>query len=274
VSSERGQSTVEWIGLVFVVATVLAFLVSIAGLAGSGIALAVTVKEKLVCAVGLEDDCGSAEPLLDAYGPDLAAAVIEHAPRLVYEQGMRALPVDYRTCREDPCSMGPEAGEVTASDTGEPVTLFTHAVERGESLYLQYWAYYPGSRTGRLLGDTGYHPDDWESIQLRVRGDDVDARASSHHGYNYSGGVGNWLSDAGVTQRDVWGPAEGAYFISGGSHAGHASDDSDPYRWTPAEAIRIVPLEPIAESDPDVEFVVTPPWLKRVWDDPEYRGTD
>jgi hypothetical protein len=72
----------------------------------------------------------------------------------------------------------------------------------------------------------------------------------------------------------VWGPSEGAYFISGGSHAGHASDDSEPYRWTPGEAVRLVPLEPIAESESDVAFAVTPPWDKRVWSDPEYGGTD
>ncbi len=65
-------------------------------------------------------------------------------------------------------------------------------------------------------------------------------------GYNYTGGPGNWLSDAGVTHRDVWGPASGSYFISGGSHAGHAADDGEPYRWTPGDAVRLVPLEPIA----------------------------
>jgi hypothetical protein len=275
VSSERGQSTVEWVGLVTLVALVLAFLVAIADIAGSGIALAATIKDKLICAVGLADDCRAGEPpLVSAYGTKLAAEVVDHAPRLVYEQGMRALPVDYRSCREDPCSLGPEEGQVDRSFTGEPVTLFVHALERGDSLYLQYWAYYPGSDT-QVWGDRGHHPDDWESFQLRVDAAGTDARASSHQGYNYTGGPGNWLSDAGVTHReDVWGPDEGAYFVSGGSHAGHASDDGEPYRWTPASAVHLVPLEPIAESDPDVTFAITPPWLKRVWSDPEYGGTD
>lgn len=273
-SNERGQSTVEWVGLVMLVATALAFLVAIVHLAGSGIALAATIKTKLVCAVGLEDDCGSAEPpIVDAYGSDLAAKVLEHAPRLVYEKGMRALPVDYRSCREDPCSMGPERGEVTQTFDGEPVTLFTHVVEQGGTTYLQYWAYYPGSDT-RIYGDAGHHLDDWESLQVRVTPSATDARASSHQGYNYTGGFGNWLSDAGVTERDdAWGASSGSYFISGGSHAGHAVDDEEAYRWTPADAVILVPLEPIAEADPDVDFEVTPPWLKRVWDDPEYRGT-
>ena len=48
----------------------------------------------------------------------------------------------------------------------------------------------------------GYHPDDWESVQFRLRPDgEVDQRASSHHGYNYVRGVGNWGSDAGVVSR-------------------------------------------------------------------------
>lgn len=274
-SSERGQSTVEWVGLLLLVSSALALLATIAGLALPGLALARAITAKIACAVELADACDArGAPLVAAYGPQLAAAVAEHAPQLVYEQGMRALPVDYRSCREDPCSLGPERGEVERSFSGEPVTLFTHAIERAGSLYLQYWAYYPGSDT-QIYGAAGQHPDDWESFQLRVDSAGTEARASSHQGYNYEGGPGNWLSDAGVTHRsDVWGPDRGAYFISGGSHAGHASDDAEPYRWTPGDAVRLVPLEPIAAADPDVDFAVTPPWLKRVWSDPEYGGTD
>jgi hypothetical protein len=290
---ERGQSTVEWIGLLLLVSTALALLATIAGAALPGVALARTITAKIVCAVELADDCAAGETaLVAAYGTELAAEVADRAPDLVYEQGMRALPVDYRSCREDPCSLGPEQGEVESSLEGEPVTLFVHAVDcrdgagapaddaydcsgvRAGSLYLQYWAYYPGSDT-QIYGDAGYHPDDWESEQLRIGAAAAEARASSHHGYNYVGGPGNWLSDAGVTHRsDVWGPDHGAYFISGGSHAGHASDDGQPYRWTPGEAIRLVALEPIAAADPDVAFAITPPWRKRVWSDPEYGGTD
>jgi hypothetical protein len=293
-SDERGQSTVEWIGLLLLVSTALAMLATLAGTAIPGVALAGTITSKIVCAVELSDDCDPGESeLVATYGTELAGEVAEHAPELVYEQGMRALPVDYRSCREDPCSLGPEQGEVERSYDGEPVTLFVHAVdcradadpppeeagydcsgERAGALYLQYWAYYPGSDT-QIYGDAGFHDDDWESEQLRIGPAGYEARASSHQGYNYVGGPGNWLSDAGVTHRtDVWGPDRGAYFVSGGSHAGHASDDTEPYRWTPGDAVRLIPLEPIAASDPDVAFAITPPWLKRVWSDPEYGGTD
>ena len=93
---------------------------------------------------------------------------------------MRALPVDYRSCREDACAEGAESGPVSESLDGEPVTAFVHVVDcrdgaasegydcagdRAGRLYLQYWLYYPGSATARaLLGDAGAHPDDWETL--------------------------------------------------------------------------------------------------------------
>ena len=44
-------------------------------------------------------------------------------------------------------------------------------------------------------------------------------------------------------------------------------------RQTPRR-LAVIPLEPIVAANPGVEFAVTPPWLKRVWIDPEYEGTD
>lgn len=291
---ERGQSTVEWIGLVLLTSLALGLVATVAGIALPGLALARSITARIVCAIEISGACEPGESALVAsYGSELAETVAEHAPELVYEQGMRALPVDFRSCREDPCSLGPDAGEVRRSFEGEPVTLFVHAVdcrdaaeppvdgdgydcsgERAGMLYLQFWAYYPGSDT-QIYGDQGFHKDDWESEQLRIGPGGVEVRASSHQGYNYEGGPGNWLSDAGITHRDsIWGTDRGAYFISGGSHAGHASDDTEPYRWTPGDEVRLVPLEPIAATDPDVSFAITAPWLKRVWGDPEYGGTD
>jgi hypothetical protein len=49
---------------------------------------------------------------------------------------------------------------------------------------------------------------------------------------------------------------------------------ADFVRVTPAGRLALIPLEPIAASQPETEFAVTPPWLKRVWLDPEYSGTD
>jgi hypothetical protein len=288
IRAQDGQSTVEWTALILLVSLALAFLGAIAGLGLPGAALARAITDKIVCAVGLEGDCAiTADPsaLALAYGDEVAGLVFEHAPTIVYETGMRALPVDYRRCREDACADGPETGGVWASNSGEPTVAFIRVVDcradsptaadpgeadctgdRAASLYLQYWVYYPGSATGEgsiapglirdISGGQTYHPDDWESFTVRLGAEGAFQRASSHHGYGQG-----------------WVPEHGLYYVAGGSHAGSVEvRDSD--RATPAERLKLIPLEPIAAGDPAVRFAVTPPWLKKVWFDPEYEGTD
>ena len=285
-SDQRGQSTVEWVGLVLLVSLVIAALGAIAGIGLPGAALARAIASKIICTAGLGDGCSlGAEPLLAAYGDQLATSLREHAPTIFYEDGMRALPVDYRDCREDACADGAEAGSAATTNAGKPVALFVHIVDcrpgappdsaseradcsgvRTGSVYLQYFAYYPGSATGEgsivpdairdLTGGATFHPDDWESFQVKLTPDGSFERASAHHGYG-----------------DGWVAETGAYFVSGGSHAGHLFP-SPSDRYTDPEAITLIPLEPIAATDPDVSFAVTPPWLKKVWFDPEYEGTD
>jgi hypothetical protein len=300
VSGERGQSTVEWVALVLLVSLVAVALAAITGSGLPGAALARSIAARLICATGIGDAACDALPVPDpelvaAYGPDLAGEIRTRAPTIAYEEGMRALPVDFRSCRSDPCAEGAGAGEVAASEAGEPVTLFVHAVDcrpggdaiergydceerRAGKLYLQYWAYYPGSQSWRILrdvGNPGHHPDDWESYQLRIGGGRSMSRASSHHGYSHGDGAGNWASDAGWVTRAGWGPANGRYRVAGGSHAGHIEGAGDEPRWTPRERLRLVPIEPIARRHGrDYEFAVTPPWEKDVYRDPEYRGTD
>ena len=108
---------------------------------------------------------------------------------------------------------------------------------------------------------------------------DVEERASSHHGYNYRPSAANLVSDAGIGPlRDVveavgvraengWGPETGLLLVSGGSHAGNLGDEPGG-RYTPAAAVHLVPLEPIAAAD-STAFAISPPWLKQVWRDPE-----
>ena len=297
---ERGQATPEWVALVLLVA--LAFTaVTAARLPLPGTDLARSIASRLSCAAGLGDGCdGERGALALAYGLEVAALVTEHTPALDYEDGMRALPVDYRSCREDACADGAESGPVSESLAGEPVTAFVHVVDcrdaaaatlegyectgdRTGRLYLQYWLYYPGSATARaVLGDAGAHPDDWESFQLRIGPDgEVEARASSHHGYN--GDSGDWLSDSGLVEKAGWTPSTGHYFVSGGSHAGRVGERVPGARppgrfvmrtgrWTDPRAITLVPIEALAGGR--LEFAVSPPWEKRVYRDPEHKGTD
>jgi hypothetical protein len=294
VSAERGQGTVEWIGLILIVSAALAVLGALAGLSLPGAALARTVVAKILCAVEGSMSCGGTpSELVLAYGGDLAELVSEKAPDFLYEEAMRELPVDYRECRADPCALAERArGTVSQTVAGMPATAFVHVVDcrpgalreseaagldcsdsRAGHLFLQYWAYYPDSETVPF-GARGYHADDWESFQVRL-GEPFDlARASSHHSYNYEGGPGNWLSDAGIERQSGWGAYASTYHVSAGSHAGHVEGDpSEPLR-TRGSRLHLVPLEPIAASGEDAGFAITPPWRKRVWSDPEYDGTD
>ena len=159
---QHGQSTVEWIGLVLLVSFLAVGLAAAVGARLPGTELARAIAQRIACAAGLGGDClGPPDPELVAeYGAELAALVRRHAPTLAYEEGMRALPVDFRRCRADPCSMGPGGGKVVVAEGGEPVTLFVHVVdcrpgaeagdaaagydcsgERAGRLYLQYWTF-------------------------------------------------------------------------------------------------------------------------------------
>jgi hypothetical protein len=305
VRGERGQASPEWLALIFLLAFLFSAALAFLGPLPLALSLARGVGEKIVCAAHLSDGCGADPQLESAYGAELAEAVRRHAPSLLYENGMRALPVDYRSCRAASCADAPDEGNVWRSATGERATAFVHVVDcrrssfagsvadcsggRAGNLYIQLWFYYPDSATLRGLpvaGGKGYHRDDWESVQIRIGPDgEVDERASSHHGYNYSQGVQNWGAEAdigplraaaeavGFRNASGWGPETGLLFVSGGSHAGNAKASAVGYtRVTPARRLALIPLESIAtESGPS--FAISPPWLKQVWRDPEAGGT-
>ena len=123
---ERGQATVEYAGLLVLLAlAVLALAAALAHLhhAGGG----------------------------DRGWLELAAA---HAPRFLGERGDREQPVDFRRCRLPDCAR-----------SGRPV-LFVHGVRRGGFIYLEYWEYLPDSRTAHtgLAALDGFHRDDWEGV--------------------------------------------------------------------------------------------------------------
>jgi hypothetical protein len=294
-ASSRGQASVEWVGLIGLVAAIFLAVLALAGPALPGLGLARAIAASIVCAVRSPEDCAGADELVAAYGPDLAAVVRDKAPRLIYEPDSSALPVDFRSCRGPVCGNGPRSGAVTASDTGEPTAAFVHAVDcrpegieateragldcsgaRAGNLYLQYWLYYEDSTSLRdLPGDVGFHQDDWESFQVKLTPEGVEDRASSHHGYNYDGGVGSWLSDAGVVHREGWGAATGLEYVSGGSHAGHVHEDDSgaPQRWTPAAALELIPIETLSHAARRTRFAIVAPWRKDVYRDPESEGT-
>ena len=95
---ERGQGTVEWVGLVAVVALLFLGLVA-AGVRVPGAALARAVASRILCAAAMADRCGDEPVLIAAYGTEVGKLVRRHMPTILFERGSRALPVDFRRCR-------------------------------------------------------------------------------------------------------------------------------------------------------------------------------
>lgn len=288
-----GQATVEWLGAVLLVAALLLVL-ALAGDRLPGGALARSVVGALLCAVdGQRCDRvvppGSATEAI--YGPEVAGLLDRHAPTIFFEDGeFASLPVDFRRCRERSCADTIRAGAVHATQAGLPPLAFTHVVDcrdpvaaaadgydcsgAGGRLYLQYWLYYPESLTRGLGRLGGFHRDDWESFQVRIGpGGEVDARASSHHGYNgASGGIGSIGSDTGVAPRPAWEPWTGTLHVAAGSHAGTTMPGLGDSRMIDRGDLALVPAEPVATAS-GARFAVTPPWRKEVWRRPEATGT-
>jgi hypothetical protein len=281
--------------------------VAAAGVRVPGASLARAVASRILCAAAMADGCGDQPALIAAYGTEVGKLVRRHMPTLAYEEGSRAVPVDFRRCRGTACGDGPSHGLVHRTDRRLPVTAFVHVVDcragagegrevaeadcsdpRAANLYIQYWTFYVDSATLReipVAGEKGFHRDDWEMVEIRIGPDGrVDQRTSSHAGYNHELGRANWGSDAGIGPLDAaaeatgarpeggWGPETRLLLVSGGSHAGNAFGVFRPDRYTPGRRVHLIPLEPIAATS-STRFAVTPPWLKQVWRDPEAEGT-
>jgi hypothetical protein len=294
--SERGQASVEWVGVVMLCSLALGalagFAVPIDGRSFGGF-----LTHRLACAA--RGGCDDGEQVLArAYGSRGAALVREHAPNLVYERGERLLPVDWSTCRRAACAAAPEDGalDVHRSDSGKRATVFTRVLRRGGRTYLQYWLYYPESNTTfagahkaweaswllprikELVTGSGewfgFHRDDWESYHVRLDPDgSAWVRASSH---------GHYQGCKSSQCRNRWVRRTGWTRVSRGSHAGHiplrqghghlrpvypGSDLRE--RTTTAEGLRLIPLEThdrrgYRRMDDGIE----PPWLKDAYRDP------
>jgi hypothetical protein len=307
-NAERGQATIEWAGLVCLVSLLIVGLLA-AGVRVPGAALARLISSRVLCAAALADHCGDEPVLIAAYGTEVGELVRWHMPSLLFERGSRALPVDFRRCRETECGDGAKRGFVRRTDAGLPVSAFVNVIDcrpdgaedaeavgancsglRAGNLYIQYWTYYADSATLRdvpIAAEAGYHSDDWEGVQVRIRPDgSVDERASSHNGYNQRPGpVGSWASDAGIDPvkhatealglraENGWGPETHLLIVSGGSHAGNTAGIPHIERLTTGNNVHLIPLEPIAATT-TARFAVSPPWRKHVWRDPEAEGTD
>ena len=161
----------EWVGTLCVVALLLVGLVAV-GVRVPGAELARAVASRMLCAASLADGCGDEPGLIAAYGTEVGELVREHMPMLAFEEGSRAVPVDFRRCRSTAVAMAPSAGWCTAPMRGLPVTAFVHVVDcraggggaarsRGRRLLglARRQPLHPVLDLLRRLGDPARHPD-------------------------------------------------------------------------------------------------------------------
>ena len=245
--SERGQATIEWVGLVALVSLSLGALTSVRPDV-DGRSFGAFLTHSLVCAV--RGGCAVEDRALRlAYGGRDAELVRRYAPGIVYEPGTFTLPVDFRRCRSHICSDAPDDRDLDVHYSARgalPATAFTHVARSGGETFIQYGLYYPDSTTTwggarRVWGMSpharlatwaatgsqrypGFHPDDWEGYQVRIdRSGRAWGRATAHHGYRS------------CKQRRCahrWLPVTGWTRVSRGSHAGHLPVESRPARPT------------------------------------------
>jgi hypothetical protein len=309
---QTGQTTVEWPGLVLLVALAFGTWLTV-GPRVDGRSFGGFLAHSIVCAVrGGCDDGG--DDLARVHGDRDAELLRRYAPSLVYEPGTYTLPVDPRACRSHDCADAPDDQDLDAhfSRRGRvPATAFTHVARVDGETYLQYWLYYPDStstvanaagawnavanRVKKASGEVkyrypGFHPDDWESVQVKIdRSGRPFVRASSHHWYQ---------GCKRRSCRNEWTPLTGWSRVSRGSHAGHiplrergggfelsvghgvrwrrpAYSPSYPgidvrERTTTAAGLRLVPVDLLPR---DMRFHVSPPWRKQVYRDPRSNST-
>ena len=87
---QAGQGTIEWIGLVLLVALLVVGAVAALGPRVPRGALARVVAERMICAVEPSDACAGETELASAYGPEVAALAAERTPGIRYERGIRS----------------------------------------------------------------------------------------------------------------------------------------------------------------------------------------
>jgi hypothetical protein len=261
----RGQSTVELVALLAAVAVVLLVagrLVAAGGLPGD---VAAAVRRALTHVRGRAH--GDRAALASR---SLGPLIRRYAPVLVLERDAYGLdasvPVDFRRCRTLSCAAYPA-----------PATAFVHVLRRADTVYVEYWVYYPDSRTDHLplAALAGYHRDDWEGAIVRLGHDgSATARVSAHEGF--AGARSWWSSDPG------WRPVapHPVVYRAAGSHAngfGPSDIDLAGDRWNgTAGTVSRLALEPADEAPAArARFAAgaVPPWRKAVYGDPLLAST-
>ncbi len=145
--------------------------------------------------------------------------------------------------------------------------------------FIEYWFYYPDSRTlhAPVAALEGYHRDDWEGLIVRIPDDgEPSARVTAHQWL--VGAQPGWRGDPGW--RPI--PPHPAIYRAAGSHANgftRTSIDVPLDAWNgdlatlPSSSFTLI----AADTAPALRFrydpSASPPWLKELWTNPEATTT-
>ena len=199
------------------------------------------------------------------------AEIRRYVPTLVLERDRygadASVPVDVAVCRAVWCA---------AFGTGRPA-IFTHRVRRPGVTYLEYWFYYPDSRTlhAPVAALEGFHRDDWEGLIVRIPDEGPAAARVTAHQWVVGANRG-WLTDPG------WRPVDPhpVIYRAAGSHANGFTPNGidvplDTWNGTLATLTEFQLIA--ADTAPALRFrydpAAVPPWRKALWRNPEATGT-
>ena len=272
----RGQATIELLILLGVAVALIAFIAFAARSDGASLAARIA---KAIPGHQPErrDDRWALRS--DSYGPLLR----RYTPELVLERDRygedSAVPVDPAVCRKPWCAA---FGTARAA-------AFTHVVRRAGVVvggvrgpgvtYLQYWFYYPDSKTLHfpVAKLQGFHRDDWEGMIVRIPdGGSPAARLTAHQGL--VGDSPEW------TGRPGWQPiaAHPTIYRAAGSHANGFSRlgiDAPLDRWNgdlgrlPVAELHLIPGDTAPSLRLRYDPAAVPPWRKQLWTSPESTST-
>ena len=85
--NERGQGTVEWVGVLAVVSLLMVGMVAV-GVRVPGAEVARSVASRILCAAALADGCGDEPGLVAAYGTEVGKLVRRHMPTHRFRDGV------------------------------------------------------------------------------------------------------------------------------------------------------------------------------------------
>lgn len=262
---ERGQGTVEYLGLLAALAVLLGLLALAAASGPPELPWASLIHLPWHHHVDTLDERALHDPLL-------GALIVAAAPTIVVERDA------WGDDTSIPSSDGCRYLGCAALAKGRCV-LYVHVVHEPARMVFEYWTYYPTSQTDHLpiVALQGYHRDDWEGLEVALTADGQvqGARGSAHLGWN---GSAPWWDE----RRDDFASYRGVAYRAAGSHAlGLRRDDLDLAgdSWNgdlgvvPSSACELRAADRASKRARSFDPGAVAPWRKQAWRDPGVEHT-